>query len=95
MIQTTLRNLSVYHAIGEIIVDNLLDKAECQCDTMECHKYHENMIFEREDNTFQDIWARIINYEIAELYDSLEDYGKESVKQYVQEVYPEWRESMN
>ncbi len=95
MIQTTLRNLSVYHAIGEIIVDNLLDKAICQYDPIECHKYHEDMIFEREDNNFQDVWATIVNYEIAELYSSLEEYGRESVKQFVREVYPEWRESMN
>jgi hypothetical protein len=95
MIQTTLRNQLVYSAIAQQIVNDLLINATCQYDTIECHKYHEDMIFEREDNNFQDIWARIVNYEIAELYDNLEEYGRESVKQFVREVYPEWRESMN
>jgi len=91
----TLRNLSVYHAIGEIIVDGLIRKATCQSDPIECHKWHEDMI--REDNNFQfdDVWATIVNYEIAEIFCSLEEYGKESVKKFVREVYPEWRESMD
>lgn len=95
MIQTTLRNATVYNAIGQIIVDNLLSEAAWQYDPIECHKWHEDIIFEREDNTFEDVWGRIVNYEIAELFHNLEDYGKETVKQYVKEVYPEWRESMN
>ena len=95
MFQTTLRNHLVYDAIGQQIVNDLLSKSECQYDVLECHKWHEDMIFDRQNNTFEDIWQSIVNYENTELYDNLEDYGKASVKQYVREVYPEWRESMN
>ena len=92
---TSLRNATVYNAIAQTIVDNLLIEADLWHDPIECHTWHEDMIFERQDHTFADIWHRIVNYEIAELFHNLEDYGQNSVKQYVQEVYPEWRESMN
>ena len=106
MLQTILRNKSVYDAIGAQIVDDLYNHVRHQHSQSQSdiHKYNEDLIFEREifyedgtseSFTFEQIWQHsIINSEISELFDALQPYGQQSVKDYVRDVYPDWRESM-
>ena len=107
MPQTILHNQSVYDAIGAQIVDDLYNHVWSQHseNQNESHKYHEDMIFEREvfydggDSEkyyFEQIWQHsIINSEIAEIFDTLQPYGQKSIKDYVRDVYPDWRDSMD
>jgi hypothetical protein len=107
MPQTILLNQSVYDAIAQQIVDDLYNHVRNQHpdNHNDAHKYHEDLIFEREIDCengdgeryyFEGIWQHsIINSEIADIFDTLQPYGQKSIKDYVRDVYPDWRESMN
>lgn len=106
VMQTTLQNQAIVDAIASKIVDELYNRVRYSCDDLfiEMHNYHEDCINEREifydDSnseklTFDCIWDRIMNSELHSLYQSLEDYSQQEVRDYVRDVYPDWRDSID
>lgn len=104
--QTTLRNQTIVDAIASKIVDELYNRVRYSHESLhsEIRKFHEDCINEREvfyddtnseQFTFDCIWEDIINTELYNLYDSLEVYSQKEVRDYVRDVYPEWRYSVD
>jgi hypothetical protein len=100
--QTKLQNQTIVDAIASKIIDELYNRVRYSHESLhsEMHKFHEDCINERElfyddtiseQLTFDCIWEVIINSELFNLYDSLESYSQKEVKDYVREVYPNWR----
>ena len=100
--QTTLQNQTIVDAIASKIIDELNNRVRYSHESLhsEIRKFHEDCINEREvfyddDNseqfTFDCIWEDIINTELHNLYDSLEVYSQKEVRDYVRDVYPDWR----
>jgi len=99
---TTLQNQTIVDAIASKIVDELYNRVRYSHESLhsEMHKFHEDCINERElfyddtvseQLTFDCIWEVIINSELYNLYDSLEHYSQTEVRNYVRDVYPNWR----
>jgi len=100
--QTKLQNQTIVDAIASKIVEELYNRVRYSCDDLfvAMHNYHEDCINEREvfyddtdseQFTFDCIWEVIINSELFNLYDSLEVYSQVEVRNYVRDVYPDWR----
>ena len=77
---------------------------------LEMRQYHENCINEREifhvdrfderltgseKLTFDMLFELIVNAELEDIYDSLADSSQKAVRNYVKDIYPDWRESMD
>lgn len=103
--QTKLQNQTIVDAIASKIVDELYNRVRYSHESLhsEMHKFHEDCINEREvfyddtnseQFTFDCIWDVIINSELFNLYDILECYSQKEVRDYVRDVYPDWRDSM-
>lgn len=103
--QTKLRNQAIVEAIGEQIIDELNRLVQYSHTSLllEMRKYHEDCINEREvfydartseKLTFDTLWEVIVNSELQDIYESLEDYSQEEVRNYVKDIYPDWRDSM-
>lgn len=102
--QTTLQNQTIVDAIASKIIDELNNRVMYSHESLrnEIHRFHEDCINENridyedgdwEQCTFADIWSYIINTELHNLYESLEEYSQKEVRDYVRDVYPEWRYS--
>jgi len=100
--QTKLKNQSIIETIGQQLVDDLysLVKYSHESLTLELHEYHENCINERENARtseklkFKELFNLIVNSELQDIYESLQDYSQKAVRNYVRDVYPDWRDSM-
>ncbi len=104
--QTTLQNQAIVDAIASKIISELYNRVRYSCDDLfiEMHNFHEDCINEREifyDDTnsemltFDCIWELIMNSELHNLYESLEGYSQVEVRNYVRDVYPDWRDSID
>jgi hypothetical protein len=103
--QTKLQNQAIVDAIASKIISELYNRVRYHHATLhlEVHKYHEDCINEREiiyDDfrdvlSFNSIWDLIINTELYNLYESLEGYSQKAVRDYVRDVYPDWRDSID
>jgi hypothetical protein len=104
--QTKLQNQAIVDAIASKIISELYNRVRYHHATLhlELHKYHEDCINEREifydDSnseklTFDCIWEFIINSELYNLYESLEGYSQKEVRNYVRDIYPDWRDSID
>jgi len=104
--QTKLQNQTIVDAIASKIIDELYNRVRYSHSEMhtEMHKYHEDCINEKElfyddtvseQLTFDCIWEVIINSELFNLYESLEHYSQKEVRDYVRDVYPDWRHSID
>ena len=100
--KTTLQNQAIVDAIASKIIDELNNRVRYSHESLhsEMRKFHEDCINEREvfyddanseQFTFDCIWEDIINSELFNLYDSLEGYSQVEVRNYVRDVYPDWR----
>jgi len=100
--QTTLQNQTIVDAIASKIVEELYNRVRYSHESLhsDMRKFHEDCINEREvfyddtnseQFTFDCIWEDIINSELFNLYDSLEVYSQVEVRNYVRDVYPDWR----
>jgi hypothetical protein len=100
--QTTLQNQAIVDAIASKIIDELNNRVRYSHESLhsEMRKFHEDCINEREvfyddanseQFTFDCIWEDIINSELFNLYDSLEGYSQTEVRNYVRDVYSDWR----
>lgn len=105
-IHTELQNQLILDAIASKILHELdnATKNYHHEDVLLKRKFHEDCIFEREvgdqDGTeqyrFENIFQwEIINSELENVFDSLEGYSQQYVKDYVRDVYPDWRHSMD
>lgn len=103
--QTKLQNEAILDEIARQIIHDLnIQAIYCGVGhTIENRKWHEDCINERtvdltedysETYSFDDIWEIIINSELQNVYDSLELYSQKYVRDYVRDVYPDWRHSM-
>lgn len=111
MPNTKLKNQMIIEAIGEQLIDDLNRLVQIQpWEEIEMREYHENCINEREifhvDHTderltgtekltFDMLFELIVNSELQDIYDSLQDYSQKAVRNYVKDIYPDWRESMD
>jgi hypothetical protein len=100
--KTTLQNQAIVDAIASKIIDELNNCVRYSHESLHSvmRKFHEDCINEREvfyddtnseQFTFDCIWEDIINSELFNLYDSLEGYSQVEVRNYVRDVYPDWR----
>lgn len=103
--QTKLKNQAIIEAIGEQIIDDLnrLVQYSHVSLMLEMREYHENCINEREifydartseKLTFDTLFELIVNSELQDIYDSLQDYSQKAVRNYVKDIYPDWRDTM-
>jgi len=104
--KTTLQNQAIVDAIASKIISELYNRVHYSCDDLfvEMHKFHEDCINEREifyddsnseQLSFDSIWDLIINSELQNIYESLENYSQKEVRDYVRDVYPDWRDSID
>jgi hypothetical protein len=104
-IQTKLKNQAIIEAIGEQLIDDLnrLVQYSHVSLMLEMREYHENCINERvifydahtsEKLNFDTLWELIVNAELQDIYESLQDYSQKAVRNYVKDVYPDWRDTM-
>ena len=110
MTNTLLKNQMIIEAIGQQLIDDLNRLVELRpWIELEAREYHENCINEREichvdphdqrltgseKFTFDMLFVEIINCELEDIYDSLADSSQKAVRNYVKDIYPDWRESM-
>jgi hypothetical protein len=104
--ETELQNQLILDTIAKKILTDL-DNAVVGYhheDVLWKRNFHEDMIFEREigdeDGTeqyrFENIFQwELINSELENVFDSLEGYSQQYVKDYVRDVYPDWRHCMD
>ena len=104
--QTKLKNEMVIEAIGQQIIDDLnrLVQYSDPSLALELRQHHENCINEvevfydartSEKLTFDSLFELIINAELEDIYESLADSSQKAVRNYVKDIYPDWRESMD
>ena len=103
---TEFHNLTILDEIAKTILSNLDRSVQGlhREDVILKRKFHEDCIFEHvvgdetgtEKFHFENIFQwEIINSELQNLFDSLEIYSQQYVKDYVRDVYPDWRESLD
>ena len=111
MTNTLLKNQMIIEAIAEQLIDDLNRLVQLQpWEELEMRQYHENCINEREichvdphderltgseKFTFDMLFELIINAELEDIYDSLADSSQKAVRNYVKDIYPDWRETMD
>jgi len=111
MRNTKLKNEMIIEAIGQQLIDDLNRLVELRpWIELEARKYHENCINEREichvdphdqrlsgseKFTFDMLFELIINAELEDIYESLADSSQKAVRNYVKDIYPDWRETMD
>lgn len=106
-ITSTVHNVIICTAIAQQIIEDLNSEVYYSHEslTLDKRRAHENMIFERtihhesgheEVFKFEDIWEfDITNSECFDVWEALQDYSREYIKSYVQDVYPDWRDCMD
>lgn len=102
---TLLKNQAIVEAIAEQLIDDLdrLVQYSHVSLMLEMREYHENCINEREifydartseKLTFDMLFELIVNSELQDIYDSLQDSSQKAVRNYMKDVYPDWRDAM-